>query len=120
MAEKILTESSLEDIVLRKFDSHDEKVLEKTLNLSPEDRSFLTYSVIGYHLGKCKYFGLTFPLKDDAHIDELKDLSNGYVEIRDEVIRMGVLELQNLEKILRASFITPGSVHISEDVYGGL
>lgn len=120
MIGKILRENSLEDVVLQAFDSIDERFLERAPNLSPEDCSFLVYSAMGYHLGKCKYFGLTFPLEDMAHINELRDLSNGYIEIRDGIVRMGVLELQNLEKILRASYIRPGSVHISEDVCGGL
>ena len=120
MIRKTPSENSLEDVVLQAFDSIDERVLEMAPNLSPEDCWFLVYSAMGYHLGKCKYFGLAFPLEDSAHINILRDLSNGYLEVRNGVVRMGVLELQNLEKILRAPYIKPGSVHISEDVCGGL
>jgi hypothetical protein len=114
MSEKILPESILEEAIFQTFDSNGDEILKKVPNLSPEDFQFLVYSVIGYHLGKSKFFGLTFPLEDSAHINELKALSNGYVEIRDGVVRMGVLKLENLEKILRASFLEPGSVHLGE------
>ena len=120
MIRKTMSENSLEDVVLHAFDSIDKRVLEMAPNLSPEDCSFLVYSAMGYHLGTCKYFGLTFPLEDSAHINELRDLSNGYLEVRSGVVRMGVRELQNLEKILRAPYIKPRSVHISEDACGGL
>jgi hypothetical protein len=69
---------------------------------------------MGYHLGKSKFFGLTFPLEDSAHINELEALSNGYVEIKGGIVRMGVLKLENLEKILRAPFLKQGSVHLGE------
>jgi hypothetical protein len=114
MTEEILTEGSLEEAVLQTFDSNDERILEKAPNLSSEDCQFLVYSVIGYHLGKSKFFGLTFPLEDSAHISELRALSNGYVEIKGGIVRMGVLKLENLEKILRAPFLKPGSVHLGE------
>ena len=55
---------------------------------------------------------MTFPLEDSTHIEELRALSNGYVEFRDGVVRMGVIKLENLEKILRAPYIKPGSIHI--------
>jgi hypothetical protein len=115
MTGKILPESSLEDVILQTFDSHDERILEKAPNLRPEDCSLLVYLVIGYHLGKSMYFGLTFPLENSANVNELRALSNGYIEIRDGVVRMGVLKLENLEKILRAPYIKPRSVRIGED-----
>jgi hypothetical protein len=114
MTERILPKSSLEEAILQTVDSSNEKILEKAPNLSPEDCQFLVYSVIGCHLGKSKFFGLAFPLEDSAHINELKALSNGYVEIRGNRVRMGVLKLENLERILRASFLKPGSVHLGE------
>ncbi len=95
----------------------DERFLEMAPDLGPEDSSFLFSSAMGYHLRTCKSFGLTFPLEDKAHINELRDSSNGYTETRDGIVTMGVLELQNLEEILRASYIRP-SVHISEDACG--
>lgn len=63
-------------------------------------------------MGKGKYFGLTFPLEDSAHIEELRALSNKYIEFGDGVIKMGVLKLENLERILRAPYIRSRSVHI--------
>jgi len=118
MTEKNLLESSLVNAILQTVNGYDTKILEKAPNLNPEDCSALVYSVIGYHLGKCKYFGLTFPLEDETHTNELRALSNGYFEIRDHLVRMGVLELENLERILRASYIKPGSVHFCEDTWG--
>ena len=117
MTEKTLLESSLENAILQTVNGYDNRILEKAPNLDPKDCSALVYSVIGYHLGKCKYFGLSFPLEDGADENELRALSNGYFDIRDGVVRMGVLELQNLEKILRASYIKPGSVHFCEDTW---
>jgi hypothetical protein len=58
------------------------------------------------------YFGLTFPLEDSAHIEELRALSNKYIEFKDGVVKMGVLKLENLEIILRAPYIKPSSVRI--------
>ena len=63
-------------------------------------------------LFRSKYFGLTFPLEDSTHIAELGTLSNGYVEFKDGVVKMGVVKLENLEKILRAPYIKPRSIHI--------
>jgi hypothetical protein len=51
-------------------------------------------------------------LDDSAHIEELRALSNKYIEFRDGVVKMGVLELENLEKILNAPYIKPRSVRI--------
>ena len=116
MIEKTLPESSLEESILEAFDCNVCKIIEKTPNLSPEDCSELAYLMIGYHLGKCRYFGLTFLLEDGANADELRALSNGYFEVRDGAVRMGVLKIENLEKILMASYIKPGSVHICRDV----
>lgn len=63
-------------------------------------------------MGKGMYFGLTFPLEDSAHIEELRALSNKYIEFGDGVVKMGVLKLENLERILRAPYIKSRSVHI--------
>ena len=112
MSGKVLPESSLEDVILQTFDSREERILAMAPNLCPEDCLLLVYSVMGYHLGKSKYFGLTFRLEDSSCITELRALSNGYVEFRNGVVSMGVLELENLEKILRAPYIKPRSVHI--------
>jgi len=80
--------------------------------LNPEDYFLLLYLVMGYDLGKGKYFGLAFPLEDSTHLEELRALSNGYVEFRDGVVRMGVTRLEDLEKILKAPYIKPRSIHI--------
>jgi hypothetical protein len=40
-------------------------------------------------------------------------LSNGYVEFKDGVVRMGVTKLENLEKILGTPYIKPRSIRIS-------
>ncbi len=117
MSGKILPKSSLTDVVLETSESNDEKILENAPNLSPEDCSLLVYSVMGYHLGKNKFFGLTFSLEDHNHLDELRALSNGYIEIKDGIVKMGVLKLENLEKILRAPYIKPRSVQIGEHAW---
>lgn len=105
--------SNLKDTVFQTLYRHNKSILEKVPNLNPEDYSILLYLVMGYDLGKGKYFGLTFPLEDNSHLEELRALSNGYVEFRDGVVRIGVIKLENLEKILKASYIKPGSIRIS-------
>jgi hypothetical protein len=105
--------SNLKDTVFQTLYRYNKSILEKVPNLNPEDYSILLYLVIGYDLGKGKYFGLTFPLEDNSHLEELRALSNGYVEFRDGVVRIGVIKLENLEKILKASYIKPGSIRIS-------
>lgn len=107
-----IEETNLKDAIFQTLYRHDKSILEKVPNLNPEDYSLLLYLVIGYDLGKGKYFGLTFPLEDSTHIEELRALSNGYVEFRDGVVRMGVIKLEDLEKILRAPYIKPRSIHI--------
>jgi len=104
--------TDIRDTVFQTLHAPNKSILKKVPNLNPEDYSLLLYLVIGYDLGKGKYFGLTFPLEDSTHIAELKALSNGYVEFRDGVVRIGVIKLENLEKILRAPYIEPRSIHI--------
>ena len=98
MIGKNMSESILEDYVSQTLHSDAEGILEKAPNLNPEDDSELFYLVMGYHLGKCKYFGLTFPLQDNTNVDELEALSNGYVEIENGVVKMGVVKLGELGK----------------------
>jgi hypothetical protein len=105
--------NNLEDAIFQTLYRRKESILKQVPNLDPEDYSLLLYLVIGYDLGKGKYFGLIFPLEDDSHLDELRALSNGYVEFRDGVVRMGVIKLENLEKILGAPYIKPRSIRIS-------
>ena len=113
MSEKISSDIILKNIIIPMLHSCEEKISESAPNLSPSDSSLLAYETMGYQLGKCAYFGLTFPLEDGTNLDGLKALSNGYVEVKDRVVNMGVLKLENLEKILRAPYIKPRSVHIS-------
>ena len=104
--------TNIKDTIFRTLHTPNKSILKRVPNLNPEDYSLLLYLVIGYDLGKGKYFGLTFPLEDSTNIAELRALSNGYVEFRDGVVRMGVIKLGNLEKILRAPYIKPRSIHI--------
>ncbi|MGD8565753.1 MAG: hypothetical protein PVF96_05335 [Candidatus Bathyarchaeota archaeon] len=104
--------TNITDTILQTLHTPNKSILKRVPNLNPEDYSLLLYLIIGYDLGKGKYFGLTFPLEDSTHMAELRALSNGYVEFRDGVVRMGVVKLENLEKILRVSYIKPKSIHI--------
>jgi len=104
--------TNITDTILQALHTPNKDILKRVPNLIPEDYSLLLYLVMGYDLGKGKYFGLTFPLEDTNHMEELEALSNGYVEFRDGVVRMGVIKLENLEKILRAPYIKPRSIQI--------
>jgi hypothetical protein len=104
--------TNIQDIIFQTLYTPSKSILKRVPNLNPEDYSLLLYLVIGYDLGKGKYFGLPFPLEDSTHMEELRALSNGYVEFRDGVVRMGVIKLEDLEKILRAPYIKPRSIHI--------
>jgi hypothetical protein len=104
--------TNITDTILQTFHIPNKSIFKRVPNLNPEDYSLLLYLVMGYDLGKGKYFGLTFPLEDSTHIAELGTLSNGYVEFKDGVVKMGVVKLENLEKILRAPYIKPRSIHI--------
>jgi len=104
--------ANIRDAIFQTLHTTNKSILKKVPNLNPEDYSLLLYLVMGYDLGKGRYFGLTFPLEDSTHIAELRALSNGYVEFRDGVVRMGVIKLENLEKILTVPYIKPRSIHI--------
>ena len=90
----------------------DKALLEKLPNLAPEYCDLIVYDAMGIQLTKKGYFGLAFPLSDDSHINELKDLSNGYLELENGTVKMGVTDLENLQAILQASYLKPGSVRI--------
>ena len=105
--------NNLKDAIFQTLYRDKESSLKQVPNLNPDDYSLLLYSVMGSDLGKGKYFGLTFPLKDTGHLEELSALSNGYVEFSDGVVNMGVIELEHLEKILGAPYIKPRSIRIS-------
>ena len=112
MLEKAQVNGSLKDVTYQMLHGCDDQILECAPNLCPNDSSLLVYLAIGSHIGRCGYFGLTFSLEDNAHIDELRDLSNGYLEVNNGTVEMGVLKLENLEKILRAPYVKPKSVRI--------
>ena len=44
--------------------------------------------------------------------EDLKALSNGYIEFDGKIVKMGVSKLENLEKILNALYVKPGTIHI--------
>jgi len=104
--------TNTKDTIFKTLHTPSKSILERVPNLNPEDYSLLLYLVIGYDLGKGRYFGLTFPLENNSHLEELRALSNGYVEFRDGVVRMGVIKLENLEKILKVAYIKPRSIRV--------
>jgi hypothetical protein len=105
--------NNLKDTIFQTLYRRKESILKQVPNLDPEDYSLLLYLVIGYDLGKGNYFGLRFPLENNSHLEELRALSNGYVEFKDGVVRMAVRKLENLEKILVAPYIKHRSIRIS-------
>jgi hypothetical protein len=64
-------EENLKDGVPQTLHSHGKSILGKVPNLNPEEFLFFPL-VLGYDLGKGVYFGLTFPLEDSSHIEELR------------------------------------------------
>jgi hypothetical protein len=104
--------TNITDTIFQTLHAPNKSILKRVPNLNPEDYSLLLYLVIGYGLGKGAYFGLTFPLEDSTHMEELRALSNGYVKFGEGVVSMGVIKLENLEKVLRAPYIKPRSIHI--------
>jgi hypothetical protein len=81
-------------------------------NLNSEDYSMFMYILLGSMIGKGFYAHLEFPLENEMYVKDLEALSNGYVEFYDKNLRMGVTEFENLEKILKKSYIKPKSVRI--------
>ena len=81
-------------------------------NLKPEDYLELAYVLIGYMIGRGFYAALEFSLEDSDHLEELAELSNGFLEIKDHTLKIGITRLENLEAILQASYITPKTIHI--------
>ena len=81
-------------------------------NLKPEDSLELAYLLIGYMIGRGLFAALEFTLDNSDHLEELADLSNGYIEMKDNTLKIGITKLENLEEILQTSYIKPGSVHI--------
>ena len=62
--------------------------------------------------GRGLYAGLELTLENDNHLKDLKALSNGYIEFDGKIVKMGVTKLENLEKVLNALYVKPGTIHI--------
>jgi hypothetical protein len=104
--------NGLEDVVFQKLDVSKADILKEVPNLKPEHYLTLVNLVVGHEIGKGFYAGLEFPLEDDSHLEELRGLSNNYLEFDNVVVRIGVTKLENLEEILRAPYIKPRSIRI--------
>lgn len=100
------------DIILQRLNEHKLEILEQIPNLKPEDYHSLLHLIIGHDLGKEGYVGLEFSLEDDRYLEELRNLSNGYLEFTNGVVKMGVTNLENLEKILKVPYIKSKTVCI--------
>ena len=61
--------TSMKDTIFQTLHTPNKSILKRAPNLSPEDYSLLLYLVIGYDLGKGRYFGLKFPLENSTHIE---------------------------------------------------
>jgi hypothetical protein len=104
--------NGLKDVIVQKLDVSKADILKEVPNLKPEHYLTLVNLVIGHESGKAIYAGLEFPLEDDSHLEELKGLSNNYLEFDNVIARIGVTKLENLEEILRAPYIKPRSIRI--------
>ena len=104
--------NGLKDIVFQKLDVSKADILREVPNLKPEHYLTLVNLVIQNEMGKGFYAGLEFPLEDDSHLEELRGLSNNYLEFDNVIVRIGVTKLENLEEILRAPYIKPRSIRI--------
>jgi hypothetical protein len=65
-------------------------------NLNPDDYLELAYMLIGYMMGRGFYVALEFSLENTDHLDELAHLSNGYIELKGDILTMSVTKLENL------------------------
>jgi len=92
--------SGLKDVIFQKLDVSRADILKEVPNLKPEHYLTLVNLVIGHELGKGIYAELEFPLENDGHLEELRGLSNNYLEFDNVIARIGVSKLENLEKIL--------------------
>jgi hypothetical protein len=104
--------TGLKDVIFQKLDVSKADILKEVPNLKPEHYLILVSLVIGHEIGKGIYVGLEFPLEDNSYLEELRGLSNGYLEFDNIIVRIGVTKLENLEKILRAPYIKPESILI--------
>jgi hypothetical protein len=83
-------------------------LLEKLPNLMLGNCELAVYGAMGFQLTKKGYFGLAFSLNDDRHLN----LSNGCLELKNGTVKIGVTKLENLQAILQAPFLKPGSMKI--------
>lgn len=105
--------NGLKDVICQKLDMFKADILKEVPNLKPEHYLTLVNLVIRNEMGKGFYAGLEFPLEDDSHLEELRGLSNSYLEFDNSIVRIGVTKLENLEEILRAPYIKPRSICFS-------
>ena len=104
--------NGLKGVIFQKLDVSKADILKEVPNLKPEHYLTLVNLVIGHEIGKGIYAGLEFPLEDDGHLEELRGLSNNYLEYDNVIVRIGVTKLENLEEILRAPYIKHRSIRI--------
>ncbi len=105
--------NGLKDVIFQKLDVSKADILKEVPNLKPEHYLTLVNLFIRHESGKGFYAGLEFPLEDDSHLEELRGLSNNYLEFDNIIVRIGVTKLENLEEILRAPYIKPRSICFS-------
>jgi hypothetical protein len=117
MTEKKSTVNVFEQHLTQTVFNHNGDLTKKLPNLAPEDCELVVYNTMGFQLSKKGYFRLEFPIDGNNHIDELRDLSNGYLEVKEGKVNMGVVNLENLQKILKVSYLEPGSVHIRTSAF---
>ena len=104
--------TGLKDVIFQNLDVSKADILKEVPNLKPEHFLTLVNLVVGQEIGKGFYAGLEFPLEDDSHLEELRSLSNNYLEFDKNIVRIGVTKLESLEEILRAPYIKPMSIRI--------
>ncbi len=92
--------------------SRNNALLENLPNLSHRDCELVVNYTKDFQLTKKRYLGLAFPLNDDRHINQLKDLSNEYFEPINGTVKMGVTKLENSQEILQAPYPKPSSLQI--------
>ena len=105
--------NGLKDVIFQKLDVFKADILKEAPNLKPEHYLTLVDLFIRNEIGKGFYAGLEFPLEDDSHLEELRGLSNSYLEFDNIIVRIGVTKTENLEEILRAPYIKPRSICFS-------
>jgi hypothetical protein len=96
----------------RELNEIQEGLTKQYPNLKSDDYLELAYILIGYIIGRGFFAALEFSLDNNDHFDELADLSNGYIELKDGTLTMSVTKLENFEEILQASYISSNSIHI--------